>query len=158
MSCSSSRWDFHFHSYVLTIYVFLYWILELVVFYSLVRRGYILKVSVQLVQKYFSLVCSTDIISCGKRKKLEEKKIKTREQTKWRKTKTFLSSPIHLAHHRSTVEPLSLRCRNDIATLSLCCCSAVAPLSCRYCTAIVAMLLRRCWSFVALMSHRYCTR
>ena len=48
-SCSSSRWDFHFHSYELTIYVRLYWILEILVIYSLVRRGYIRKVSVQLV-------------------------------------------------------------------------------------------------------------
>ena len=54
-SRSSSRWDFHFHSYVLTIYVRLYWILELVVFYSLVRRGYIHKVSVQLVQIFFHM-------------------------------------------------------------------------------------------------------
>ena len=53
VSRSSSRWDFHFHSYVLTIYVRLYQILELVVFYSLVCRGYIRKVSVQLVPKYF---------------------------------------------------------------------------------------------------------
>ena len=68
LSSSSSRWDFHFHSYVLTIYVCLYWILELVVVYSLVRRGYIRKVSVQLVTKYFSRVCSTDIFSCSKRK------------------------------------------------------------------------------------------
>ena len=52
-SRSSSRWDFYFHSYVLTIYVRLYWILELVVFDSLVRRGYIHKVSVQLVQIFF---------------------------------------------------------------------------------------------------------
>ena len=34
VSRSSSRWNFHFHSYVLTIYVRLYRILELVVFYS----------------------------------------------------------------------------------------------------------------------------
>ena len=65
---SSSRWDFHFHSYVLTIYVRLYWILELVVFYSLVRRGYIRKVNVQLVPKYFSRDCSTDSISCSEHK------------------------------------------------------------------------------------------
>ena len=65
---SSSRWDFHFHSYVLTIYVRLYWLLEIVVFYSLVRKGYIHKVSVQLVPKYFSRDCSTDSISCSERK------------------------------------------------------------------------------------------
>ena len=37
-------------------------------FYSLVRRGYIRKVSVQLVQKYFSRNCSTDSISCSEQK------------------------------------------------------------------------------------------
>ena len=37
-------------------------------FYSLVRRGYIRKVSVKLVQKYFSRVCSTDSISCSEQK------------------------------------------------------------------------------------------
>ena len=49
MSSSSSRWDCRFHSYVLTIYIRIYWFWELVVFYSLVRRVYICKVSVQLV-------------------------------------------------------------------------------------------------------------
>ena len=39
LSRSSSRWYFYFHSYVLTIYVRLYWILKLLVLYSLVRRG-----------------------------------------------------------------------------------------------------------------------
>ena len=75
-SRSSSRWDFHFHSYVLTIYVRLFWLLEVVVFYSLVRRGYIRKVSVQLVPKYFSRNCSTDSISCSEPKKTEEKILK----------------------------------------------------------------------------------
>ena len=69
LSRSSSRWDSHFHSYVLTIYVHFYWLWELVVFYSLVRRRYIRKVSVQLVPKYFSCDCSTDSISCSERKK-----------------------------------------------------------------------------------------
>ena len=79
-------------------------------------------------------------------KQLEENKIKTREQNKRRKIKTLLSSPIHLAHHCSTVEPISLRCR-----------SVVAPLSHRYRTAIVPLSLRRYRSVVALLSHRYCT-
>ena len=88
----------------------------------------------------------------------------------------MVSSPIHLAHHNSTVKPLLLRCRTDIATLSICCRSAVAPLSHRYrplslrhcrsvvdplslrCrTAIVPLPLRRCCSVVALMSQRYCS-
>ena len=81
-SRSSSIWDFHFHSYVLTIYVRLYWILELVVFYSLVRRGYIHKVSVQLVQKYFSRVCSTNSISCSERKNWKKGRLKQGSKTK----------------------------------------------------------------------------
>ena len=44
----------------------------------------------------------------------------------------LLSLPIHLVHHRSTVEPLSLRCCTDIATLSLCCRAAITPLSHRF--------------------------
>ena len=37
--------------------------------YSLVRTGYIRKVSVQSIQKYFLHDCSTDIISCSEQKK-----------------------------------------------------------------------------------------
>ena len=155
LSRSSSRWDFHFHSYVLTIYARLYWILELVVFYSLVRRRYIRKVSVQLVPKYFSRVCSTDSFSCSERKKLEENKVKKRQQNKRSKIKTLLSSPIHLAHHRSAVAPISLRCCTNIATLSLCCRSVVTLMLHRYHTAIVPLSPRLCCSVVALMSHRY---
>ena len=88
-------------------------------------------------------------------KKLEEKKIKTREQNKGRKIKTLLSSPIHLAHHCSTVKPLSLRCRTDIATLSLYCHSAVATLSHRYCSAVAPQLSLCCRTAVAPLSHRY---
>ena len=73
MSCSSSRWDFHFHSYVLTIYVCIYWWWNLVVFNSLVRRGYIRKVSVHFVPKYFPRDCSTDNISCSERKTTGQK-------------------------------------------------------------------------------------
>ena len=88
-------------------------------------------------------------------KKLEENKIKTREQNKGSKIKTLLSLPIHLAHHRSTVEPLSLRCRTDIATLSLCCRSAVAPLSQRYCSAVATPLSLRCCAAFTLLLRRY---
>ena len=87
--------------------------------------------------------------------KLEENKIKTREQNKGRKIKTLLSSPIHLAHHRSTVEPLLLRCCTDIATLSLCCRSAVALISHRYRSAVSTPLLLSCRTDVAPLSHRY---
>ena len=139
VSRSSSRWDFHFHSYVLTIYVSLYWILELVVFYSLVWRGYIRKVSVQLVQIFFTRLQYWWYFM-QRTKKIEEKKIKTREQNKGRKNKTLLSSPIHLAHHRSAVAPLLLRCCTAISMLSLCCRSAVAPLSHRYRSAVAPPL------------------
>ena len=88
-------------------------------------------------------------------KQLEENKIKTRQQNKGRKIKTLLSSPIHLAHHRSAVAPLSLRCRTDIATLSPCCRSAVAPLSHRYRSAVALPLSLRCCVAVALLLHRY---
>ena len=90
-------------------------------------------------------------------KKLKENKIKTREQKKGRKIKTLLSLPIHLAHHRSTVEPPLPRCRTDIATLSLCCRSAVATLSHRYCSAVATPLSLRCRASVTPLSHRYCS-
>ena len=90
-------------------------------------------------------------------KKLEENKIKTREQNKGRKIKTLLLSPIHLAHHRSTVEPLSLCCRTDIATLLLCCRSVVAPLSHRYCSPVATPLSLRCRAAVTPVLHRYCS-
>ena len=81
VSRSSSRWDFHFHSYVLMICIRLYWILELVVFYSLVRRGCIRKVSVQLVHKYFSRVCSTDSFSCSEQKNWKKTRLKQGRKT-----------------------------------------------------------------------------
>ena len=69
----------------------------------------------------------------------------------------MLSSPIHLAHHRSTVELLSLRYRSAVAPISLRSHSVVALLSQRYRTATVPLSLRRCCSVVALLSHRYHT-
>ena len=86
-------------------------------------------------------------------KKLEENKIKTMH--KGRKIKMLLSLPIHLAHHQSTVEPLSLCCCTDIATLSLCCCSSVAPLSHRYRSAVATPLSLRCRAAVTPLLHRY---
>ena len=74
---------------------------------------------------------------------------------KGRKIKTLLSSPIHLDHHRSTVEPLSLRCRSDIATLSLFFCSSVSPLSHRYCFAVATPLLLYFCVAVTPLLHRY---
>ena len=88
-------------------------------------------------------------------KKLEENKIKTRQQNKGRKIKAFLLSPIHLAHHRSAVAPLSLRCHTNIATLSLCCRSAAAPISHRYRSTVAPilslLLLLRCCTDIALL-------
>ena len=78
----SSRWDYNFQSYMLIIYIRLYSLYSLVVFHSLVRRGYILKVSVQLVPKYFSRYFSTDSISWGELKKQDENNIKTIQQHK----------------------------------------------------------------------------
>ena len=137
LSRSSSRWDSHFHSYVLTLYVRLYLLWELVVFYFLVLRGYIRKVSVQLVPKYFSRNCSTDSISCSEQKKNRMKKIlkqdinsKQRQEIvpfsnlKARKIKTLLSLPIHLDHNpiaAAAVDPLSLRCRCCRSCYCSCC-------------------------------------
>ena len=101
-------------------------------------------------------------------RKLEENRIKPRQQNKGRKIKTLLSSPIHLAHHRytvaplslryrSTIAPLSLRCRTDIATVSPCYRSAVAPLSFRCRSAAVALLLRCCCTDIALVLLHYCS-
>ena len=52
------------------------------IFYSPVRRGYIRKVSVHLVQTYFLHDCSTDSISCSERgkKEYDENNIKTRQR------------------------------------------------------------------------------
>ena len=86
-------------------------------------------------------------------KKLEEKKIKTREQNKGRKSKrccrrqfTWLIIALLSNRYHSAVAPILLRCH-----------SVVAPLSQRYRTATVPMSLRRCRSVVALLSHRYHT-
>ena len=124
-------------------------------FYSLVRRGYIRKVSVQLVPKYFSHDCSTDIISCSERKNRmriilkqdsnsrQRQDIVPVSNLKSRKIKTFFSLPIHLSRHifaAAAVTLFSLLCRSTFAPLSLllslllslrcrsCCRSAVAPL------------------------------
>ena len=169
LSRSRSRWDFHFHSYVLTIYVCLYWILELVVFNSLVRRGCIRKVSVQLVPKYFSRVCSTDSFSCSEQKNWKKKRSKQCSKTKEGKSKfccrrqsTWLI--IALLSHRYcyAVALLLLRCRTAIAPLSFHCRSAAVDLLPRCCRTAIAPLSLHCRSAavaiaVATQSHRYCT-
>ena len=113
MSCSNSRWDSRFHFFVLRIYVCLYWLREIVFFFSPVRRGYIRKVSVHLVQKYFLHDCSTDSTSCSKRKKgiwwkKNQNKTSTRQirdsvtvrNLKARKINTLFSLPIQKSWRR----------------------------------------------------------
>ena len=73
-SRSRSRLESHFLFYVLRIYVCLYWSWDHVVFPSPVRKGYIHKVSVHLVQKYFLHDCSTDSILYSKPKKRNQMK------------------------------------------------------------------------------------
>ena len=68
LSRSIPIWDSCLPFYMLRIYVRLYWLREIVVFNSPVRRRYIRKVSVHSVQKYFPHDCSTNSISCSKRK------------------------------------------------------------------------------------------
>ena len=86
-------------------------------------------------------------------KKLEENKIKTRDQNKGRKTKrccrcqfTWLIITLLSNRYRSAVAPISLHCH-----------SLVAPLAQRYRTPTVPLLLRCCCSVVAILSHRYHT-
>ena len=107
-------------------------------------------------------------------KKLEENKIKTRQQIKKGRSKrcccrqsTWIIIAPLLHCYRSAVAPLSLRCRTTIAALLLCCRSAVAPLSQRCFSAVttplslrfraaVAPLLLHCRSAaVAAQLHRY---
>ena len=95
-------------------------------------------------------------------KKLEENKIKTREQNKGRKSKrccrcqfTWLIIALLSNCYRSNITPLSLRCCPNIATLSLCCRSAVTTLSHRYCSAVATPLLLHCRAPVTPISHRY---
>ena len=170
-SISSSRWDSHFHSYVLTIYIRFYWLWELVLFNSLVRRGYIREVSVQLVPKYFSRDCSTDSIACSERKKQDENNINTRQQLNtetrhffllatWKQGRSKnLSLPIHLAHHQfvaAAFAPLLFHCLADVAQLSLCwlcfcyCCwYAVAPAIATLPLLLSLLLSLRCRSAVS---------
>ena len=74
MSRSISRWDSHFYSYMLNIYVCPYWLWELIVFNSLVSRGYIRKFGVQLVPKYIFHMISVLIVFHAANKKNQKKK------------------------------------------------------------------------------------
>ena len=122
-------------------------------FNSLVHRRYIHKVSVQLVQTYFSRVCSTDGISCSERKNWKKTRLKQRSKTKEVKSKRCCRRQFTWL----IISLLSLRYCSAVAPISLCYRSVVAPLSHRYCTAIVPLSLRRCRSVVALLSHHYRT-
>ena len=160
LSRSSSRWDFHFHSYVLTIYVRLYWILELVVFYSLVRRGYIRKVSIQLVPKHFSRDCSTDSISCSERKNRKKTRLKQdRKSRKEYQNVVVVTNPPGSSSLCccTAIASLAHRYRYAIATLLLCCCSDVAPLSHHYRSNVTLPLYLCCPDAVATLSHWYCS-
>ena len=86
-------------------------------------------------------------------KKLEENKIKTREQNKGRKSKRYCRRQFNWL----IIALLSLRYRSAVAPISLRCHSVVAPLSQRYHTATVPLSIRRCCSVVAFLSHRYHT-
>ena len=114
--------------------------------YSLVRRGYIRKVSVQLVQIYFSRVCSTDSSSCS-------------EQKNWKKTRLKQGSKTKEGNKNVVVVANSpgsslLYCRTAIAPLSLRYCSAIAPLSPRYCYAVTLLSLR-CHNAITPLLFRF---
>ena len=153
-SRSSSRWDFHFHSYVLTIYVPLYWLLELVVFYSLVRRGYIRKVSVQLVPNFFHVIAVLIVFHAASEK--NRKKTILKQDSKSRKEYqnfVVIANPpgFWSLNCRSAVAPLLLRCRSAVSPLLLRYCSIVAPLLSLLLllpsrTGIAPLSLRRCCS------------
>ena len=165
MSRSSSRWEFYFHSYMLTIYVCLYWILELVIFYSLIRRGYIRKVSVQLAQKYFSCVCVTGSFSCSERNNWKKTRLKQgSKKREWKSKRCCRHQPTWLIiallshQYRSTVAPISLRCRSVVALLSHRYRTDIAPLLIRCCLSCchyaVAPLLHHCHAVVEPLSLR----
>ena len=113
--------------------------------------GYIRKVSVKLVPKYFSHVRSTNSFSCSKRKNWKKTRLKQVSKTKEGKSKLCY-------RRRSTwliITLLSHRYRSAIAPLSLCFRSAVAPLLHRYRSAVAPPLSLRCRTTVAPLSHRY---
>ena len=81
--------------------------------------------------------------------KNRKKKILKKDSKSRMKIKTLLSSPIHLAHHRSAIVPLSLRrCRSVVALMSHRYRTGIAPLSLRFCCSC-------CRYTVAPLSHRY---
>ena len=70
-------------------------------------------------QNIFHVFAVLIVFHAENKKNWNKTRLKQRMQNKERKIKTFLSSPIHLAQHRSDVAPLLLRCHTDIVTLTL---------------------------------------
>ena len=124
-------------------------------FFSLVCRGYIRKVSVQLIPKYFYAIAVLIVFHVAN-EKTRRKQDKNKTAYQERKIKTLLLLPIHLAHHRSAVARLLLRCCSVVAPMPHRYRTAIARLSHRYRSAVAPLSLR-CRSVVALLSHRYCT-
>ena len=95
MGCSRSRWESHFRLYYLSTYVGSYWSWEILFFYSPVLRGYIRKVSIHLVQKYFPHDCSTDSLFCRRKKKwIWWKKYQNETSTRQRQDSVTVSNAI----------------------------------------------------------------
>ena len=118
-------------------------------FYSLVLRGYICNVSVQLVPKYFPRDCSTDSFSCSKQK--------TRKKTRLKQGSKSRKENLNVVVVANPPGSISLRCRTTIPPLSYRYRYAVALLLLRCCTAITLLLFCCCSAVVAMLSHRYCT-
>ena len=121
-------------------------------FYSLVCRGYIRKVSVQLVPKYFSRDCSTDSFSCSKQKNRKKTRLKQgRKSGKEYQNVVVVANPPGSSslHCRTAIALLSHRYRYAVALLLLCCCTAIALVllrccrsCCRYAVALLSLICR----------------
>ena len=143
-----------------TIYVRLYLILELVVFYFLVRRGYIRKVSVQLVPEYFSRDCSSDSISYSERKNWKKTRLKQckkegKSKCCCRRQSTWLIIALLSNRYCSAVAPILLRCRSVVPLLPHRYRTAIAPISHRYRSDVATPLSVRCRAAVTPLPHRY---
>ena len=155
-SRSNSRWDFHFHYYMLTI-TFVSIEYQSSQFLLSCTQGVHTQGQCTIGTEIFSCVCSTDSFSCSERKNWKKTRLKQGSKTKEGKSKRCCRHQsnwiiIALRSHRycSAVTPISLRC-----------CSVVAPLSHRYCTGIAPLLLRCCRScccyVVAPLLQPYCS-
>ena len=117
--------------------------------------GYIRKVSVQLVQKYFSRVCSTDSFSCSERKNWKKTRLKQGSKTKEgnQNVAVVANSPgSTFLYCQTDIAPLSPRYRYAVTLLSLRCHNAIAPLLFRCCYAAVAPLSRCCHTAITPVS------